>query len=136
MTEPNIDLLDKTLHHIETLEAFKGDVDDEWEQAHWAIHVRDVEGNICGTSCCFAGWAVVLAGDKLIERQEKDGCRCAVCVELVAQTPDGHLWSIENRARDLLGLNFDQAQCLFEGGNDLDDLRAHVRAIKDGHELG
>src|SRR4051812_2770494 len=44
MSTPNVALLKRTLNHIK-------DNPETWDQANW-----------CGTSQCFAGWAVTLAG--------------------------------------------------------------------------
>jgi hypothetical protein len=108
------DLLDKTLHHIETLDAFEGHVDDRWVQQWW------ISPNVCGTSACFAGWTCVLAGDTL------DAATCD------AIAPDGTRRFIPDRARELLGIDLDTepAEYLFAASNDLDDIRRIVGQLK------
>lgn len=134
MTEPNIDLLYKTLDHIETLEAFRAEgvyLKDRWNQGTWAIQYRDSDGDLCGTACCFAGWAVHLAGDHFVNDVgcDMEGCDCD---EIVAEAPDGNIEHIAERAQELLGLDWRERGRLFNGSNTLDQLREVVAQIKDG----
>lgn len=71
-----------------------------YDQGTYWGHTRhgfdDYSGNECGTVACIAGWTV------------------AVCQP--RRTALGHHYNIETRARELLGLQPEQAMQLFSGG--------------------
>lgn len=80
-----------------------------WNQHWYATRNRGPE---CGTAYCFAGHAVVLAGLE---------------VDWERENSDEGFWLVDGRpipdvARELLGITPHQAERLFAGGNDLDDL--------------
>lgn len=104
MTQPNVALLRKTLEHIEAHP-------DEWDQKWWAARTK------CGTTFCFAGWTVALGSSTEVAWQYG----YAVC------TATGEL--ISDVARDLLGLDDNQADRLFGGSNTLADIRRTVEDI-------
>mgnify|MGYP001587222180 CR=1 FL=1 len=116
----NVDLLDRTLAHIEANP-------EEWEQTAYR----------CDTGMCFAGWACQLAGgrwltppcdhwgDVLVAEPADDQ-------ERVRSFDGVHGTVVLKRATRLLGLDFDIARDLFDVGNTLDDLRRIVADIKAG----
>lgn len=125
MGEINHELLDKTLHAIETSEHYKSlglEQTYTWNQTRWSQTTE------CGTALCFAGWACHLAGDRF-EPVNDPGTYADH--EIVVD----NTWSmsISERAKELLGLNDMQASCLFAGENDdLPRLRRVVEHIKMG----
>lgn len=128
----NVELLDKTLDYIKTLEAFRADgveMDERWNQASWGI-----QGPECGTAMCFAGWACKLAGKRLVvERMTTrwlDNERREAGV-LVVEDDDGGRREISEVASELLGLNVFE-KTLYDGSNDLSDLESTVARIKAG----
>jgi len=120
----NVQLLDQTLAHIETHPR-------EWDQATWR----------CGTTYCFAGRAVVIAGSRWVKRSDRYDYES----EFLLADDDDRAWAatasglscdanetihVADRARRLLGLTEEQADDLFAGPNTLDDLRAMVADLK------
>lgn len=111
----NVPLLRKTLEHIEAHP-------EEWDQGDWRLRVER-EG-FCGTAYCFAGTAANLHGAEWripapADWQDDD-------MRIV--TPEGGM-HVEYYAQEILGLNFNQADMLFDGGNDLADLRRIVDGL-------
>lgn len=112
----NIPLLRKTLEYITAHPA-------EWNQGVWGSRVYD--GDVCRTSHCLAGHAVVLNGDELSwTRNHYNGVRLAFI-----DAPDV---SIRDRAQELLGLTYYQAGQLFESGNSLRKLWALAGEFTNG----
>jgi hypothetical protein len=121
MSTPNVDLLRRTLAHIEANPA-------DWNQATWR----------CGTGMCFAGWAVTLAGGQWYEDKPTSLYRD----ELIAEPDDADDFlnrrigartiHVDDRAKRVLGLEEGQAEVLFDGGNDLHDLRHIVTSLCEG----
>jgi hypothetical protein len=78
----------------------------------------------CGTGMCFAGWGVALAGATFPYEPysgnwvpvSPPGLQAPACE--VADY-DGKLWRIRDLARELFGLDDNEANVLFDGGNDL-----------------
>lgn len=59
--QPNVPLFRKVVEHIEAHP-------NEWNQDWWVHQHGGVEeGEICGTTFCFAGWALKLTGHNLHE---------------------------------------------------------------------
>lgn len=114
MTTPNVALLRQTLAYIEAHP-------EEWNQAHWH----------CGTAACFAGRAALLAGGNWVN----DKSSCVVVAPddppsdvFMVRGGEGHVL-VEDRAKRVLGLTEEQADRLFAGGNNLDDLRSRVAEL-------
>jgi hypothetical protein len=105
---PNIDLLRKTMAHIEAHP-------ETWEQAHW------VSDKGCGTAYCFAGWTAALSGASIDSKGHVD-------------LPDGMRMHVSDYAAQLLGIPLQdtfadavlEVDHLFNGDNDLDALRRIV----------
>jgi hypothetical protein len=109
----NFALLRKTMEHIEAHP-------QEWDQQTWITKAD------CGTVACFAGWAVLLAHPEA-EAVYGVPCSCGAC-DRVAATANavrlgGRKASIEDVARDALGLTCKEGMRLFGAGNGMDDLR-------------
>lgn len=67
----------------------------------------------CGTTACVAGWTVQLAGDQLLVREDQvaESTDTYDVSESVAK--NGRVCGIEDRARKLLGLTYEEAGDLF-----------------------
>lgn len=94
-----------------------------WHQKHWFRLTP------CGTTGCFAGLTCLLNGDTLTwgnACDPREGCSCG---EYRLTTPEGRSVDASYRARDLLRINRDQADVLFDCGNTLDDLTRVVLDI-------
>lgn len=114
---PNVDLLTRTLAHIEAHP-------EQWDQTMWATR------GSCGTSYCFAGWAVALSGGKpnfaddfaadVREGVDDSYHVLAGSIPGITETYYGAV------ARQLLGLEPYQSNELFDDCNSLDDLRRIV----------
>jgi hypothetical protein len=113
----------------------------------------------CGTAMCFAGWAVSLdrgrwaVSDKtlfdLTVNYEENGewdPRLAYEDKLIARKSEieagltdmdngKHYISVEQRARNVLGLTQREANVLFSGDNNLSDLNALVKKLKKGEDI-
>lgn len=117
----NKDLLRRTLAYIETNP-------DEWDQEKW----------VCGTVACFAGRACLLSGyepcnfsgDRVSPIRDDEG-RLIDDGETGLVRRDGQIDGVEWAARNLLGLDEEQGDELFDMGNDLDDLRKVVASLCD-----
>lgn len=111
----NYPLLRKTLEHIEAHP-------EEHDQRYWGLK------GPCGTTMCFAGHAVVLAGLKPIWSNTdwstlKDENLMAAVVE-----QDGSRWSVREGAARALGLDPDEDEELFFSCGTLDEVREVVGA--------
>lgn len=117
----NVDLLDRTLAHIEANP-------EEWKQSVYR----------CETGMCFAGWVCDLAGgewlnapfdhwpDALAAEPTDDPLRV---VKFGGRRPGV---TASYRAMRLLGITDEQADDLFEAQNALAELREIVAEIKAG----
>lgn len=112
----NVPLLQQTLGYIEAHP-------QTWEQRTYR----------CGTGMCFAGWASELAGGKWLTSDPDDDYAeylLAEPGEPFAQERQGTLTvSVESRARRVLGLDEEQADDLFYGYNNRDDMRSIVAGL-------
>lgn len=125
VTRPNVELLRRTLEHIEATPL-------QWDQNTWA------EDNYpCGTTYCFAGWAVVLSGAAFA--QETDRIMSGRVVPPGRSPFDRAEWrDVAEYAAGILGLPAPEAPvketgqisgdipALFDACNELDDLRRIV----------
>jgi hypothetical protein len=112
----NFPLLHKVLDHIEAHP-------EEWDQTEWAREVMGDDGS-CWTAYCFAGTAVAMMEDwtptLLLRRRGVLRSAPGTCYlnRRVTTVPDA--------ASELLGLNYDEGNRLFESSNTLDDIRALI----------
>lgn len=98
----------------------------------------------CGTAACFAGHTGLMVGDSPLVRLDRwneyadDGTATKITSvrddwnRLV--DADGRIYGVKDRARDLLGLDYYQAECLFNASNTIHDLKTIVGWIKEGIE--
>lgn len=118
----NVPLLRKTLEHIT-------EHPEEWEQGAWAMR------NSCGTACCLAGTAVVLAGHKLQweDCERGDYLDFANCVETDdPMLRDTDAVSIPVVAQRELNLPDFASTRLFSANNSLADLWALAEDVTGG----
>ncbi len=117
-TKPNAELAYKVLDHIDANP-------QSWNQAVWVTE--------CGTAACFAGWTVLLSGEKALDPG-------------TAITATGERRDISKRAAQLLGFlnrsamddaswealkhtDWDGSFSLFAGANSREDLGHIVEAV-------
>lgn len=107
--------------NIAKLEAVLGQIKAHPEQHNQKFWAKKTE---CGTSYCFAGWAVVLEGGYEIDLASRgpDGVKFAV-------TSSGRTRHICGIAKDILGLNMTDAMTLFHQANTVDDLERMVKNL-------
>lgn len=118
--ELNVPLLTKVLDHVTAHP-------EEWNQTVWAVE------HSCGTACCVAGWAAVMAGYELkFDGSAVCGCGCtdALDGDTASYTTTGEF--ISDVAQRELGLTESQAKTLFSGCNGLDTLWSLANAYSDG----
>lgn len=115
----NVPLLAKVLDHVT---GHPG----EWNQTMWAVE------NSCGTLCCVAGWAAIMAGYEL--KFDSAVCSCGCTDALDGNTASYTTTNefISDVAQRELGLTEDQAKTLFSGCNNINDLWAIANAYSDG----
>ncbi|MEV0616085.1 hypothetical protein AB0I81_22420 [Nonomuraea sp. NPDC050404] len=115
---PNAVLLREVLHQIETHP-------EMWVQKEWR----------CRTGMCFAGWAADLSGGRWLTHATH-----YLSTNLAPESGDdpadvherdgiGPSVDVEVRATRVLGLSMVQADELFSGGNDLDEIRQMVTEL-------
>jgi hypothetical protein len=108
----NAPLMFKTLDYIH-------EHPEAWDQGEWAARSH------CGTTACFAGTAVILAG--------YDFDFCYTDVDATDVLTNG--LSIREVARIELGLSYPEANQLFYGGNTLHDIEDLVAQITTNRAL-
>jgi hypothetical protein len=115
----DLPLLTKVLNHV-TIHP------DEWDQNYWAR-----QGVFCGTTACLGGTTVLMAGYD-IDWTPGAGAACDGMGGLISsQTCDAQF--IPTLARELLGLDHDQAERLFHYyGRDVGELWRRAAEITGG----
>jgi hypothetical protein len=98
MPEPNIPLLRKTIEHIEAHP-------EEWDQTTWAVRTP------CGTTMCFAGTALFVAGYTFNWSHRIEESSAATIRR--SKTSGGKTWPIPWVAQEELGLNDCQVRNIF-----------------------
>lgn len=128
---PNVELLRSTLAWAER-EAVKPYSESQWYQGDWVLPPEESGLTIgghrqvkCQTAYCFAGWATAQTLDPT-ERMDEIGD---------VYRGDKRIEDCDERAARVLGIDFDQADALFDGGNDIEDVRRIVNAIITGQDL-
>lgn len=112
----------------------------EWNQGSW--FGRQVKDGSCKTTCCIAGKAALMAGATpvLIDGYGDDvrKAKSRKFLEDAAYDIDGErVWvpgraeaeDVEGFAAERLGLDWTQANKLFHGDNDLDDVLTAIAGI-------
>lgn len=92
----------------------------EWDQGVWG---RKADTD-CGTACCIAGRQVLLDGGAFVVN--------GLPFVITAMMPGGREVDVQGYATERLGLNEEQADALFNSGNNLADLRKIIDLIADG----
>jgi len=82
-----------------------------------------VPEGVCGTNFCFAGHAVLEAGDAIVFDLDDLGYADMV------RTPEGNYVGLENRARSLLGLTEEQSDRLFDGEAGAENWETYKRLV-------
>lgn len=144
-------------YNVELLEKVRDIIEDEsrHKQSIWASVKRSILHTIterykpvsggslipvsCGTSACVAGWAVQVAGAKmLVNPMELEFDKDGFAESNFALTADGRMVDIGEYAGELLGLTDEERNHLFAAswGNEgvLDNLEALIVAAKHGLE--
>lgn len=115
-----------------------------WNQGDWVNPVNREFGTAetpppaCGTMGCLAGNTVLHEGGELqwvkgdYWDYETNAMKFYWRTEYVIMPQEFEEEHIDYAARKTLGLNSDQADALFDGGNDLDDLWEKAYAVSDG----
>ncbi len=101
----------------------------EWDQGHWAIQRPDGTpiAASCATACCIAGKTVAALGGRFLLEETGDTDQIATEAEL----PSGDVVDVEDFARVQLGLDYAQADALFDGDNPIHDVRRIIGALLD-----
>lgn len=93
-----------------------------WNQSVWA---QQTSKNVCGTSYCQAGEAVVRAGYRIVWRDNDPENHSTAC----RKGSRGQIVDIGEVATGVLGLTREEADLYFDGDNNLDDLRFYANAF-------
>jgi hypothetical protein len=116
---PNVELLRRTQKEIHANP-------DSWNQRHWFVEPSPWRGGRwCGTAACFAGHALLLEGWEPIFNADGGA-------EWI--TRNGEIGDIKPTAAMALGINLYQADVLFAGKNELEDIDRIVDGLCAGYE--
>lgn len=114
----------------------------DWKQGLWWAPRKDSDGHTCGSSGCFAGWAVALSGGKyapgieaVIADEKDDWTFSRNMQDLDGEWRHVSLTSVSGRAARVLGLTGDDDDILFDGSNTLQDLRRYVDNLCAGRDI-
>jgi hypothetical protein len=108
--------------------AYLKDHTDSWYQAQWAQPLLDEQANVYGTSCCFAGFALLAHGYE-IKWDNKGVCTLFGPTGDVLRHDGGDAMDdcdIPTVATMILGLGSAQCRRLFDGGNSLPGIRSLI----------
>jgi hypothetical protein len=97
----------------ELFEAILTKIKSEPESHDQSVYLRKAE---CGTAGCVAGWAVLLAYPDAKPLWDSAGATARVFVPGMGERP------VEVTAEDLLLLDFDQSDWLFNPNNTIEDI--------------
>lgn len=86
----------------------------------------------CGTTACIAGWAVQLAGDKLLV-DRYSSIRDGIYQTTNSVAKNGRVCDIQSRAQNLLGLTEMETDILFFSGND--DAIGYLNDLIAGNDI-
>jgi hypothetical protein len=109
-----------------------------WDQGSWSDGMRlnpetELREPTCGTTACVAGWAVIadrgqfVDSDAVIARSDDDPDEVVDNWYHVKGKPVDTV-SVKARARQLLGLTYDEAEYLFRGHRDEDEIMTFLKA--------
>jgi len=127
----------------------RGTGDRKWNQNTWGTGrigqtpVKGVAGHYplkmdCGSSCCLAGTAVLMAGAKIVVYLGVDGTKSHEPGEVMSASecvPAGATQSvpIPEYARQVMGLDGYASRYLFEGSRSIDQMIAYATEIAQHH---
>lgn len=95
----------------------------EWVQETWLMQRE------CGTAGCFAGhWALHQGYTPVWDLASGSEAACVIL-------PSGERKTVSQVAQEDMGLNFSQAQALFDSDNTLEDLRLWVNRFAGEPQL-
>lgn len=102
-------------------------------KAHPEQHLQETWGRRteCGTVACFAGWTVLLFKPGIAERFAAAPMRESILFpELLSPRADlNEITDVSSTARNLLGLNIDQASTLFHAENTAGQLETMIELL-------
>lgn len=101
--ERNVELLEKTMQHIKD---------------HPEMHDQSLWVNSCGTTACFAGWALMFNGLTAKEVSAREAAD-----------------SVQGDAADALGLTTQESDVLFHSLNTRENLERMVKALVNGEDI-
>lgn len=124
----NIDLLRKA---VQWAQAESEKEDSQWDQSDWARGVLTGEevghhAVLCGTSFCIAGWVCHEAGDRFVIK--KDDWVSASTYRVLPKDA-AFVEHVRDRAVELLGISYGEAELLFDGSNGIKAVERFAAAI-------
>jgi hypothetical protein len=118
----------------------------EWDQGNWITLPASFNGLLddhpgvplvslpCGTACCIAGKVALDAGG--LPALVGAGTSAPHYAGSIVDMPDGTKVGVDTFAAERLGITVDQAEVLFSGSNDIEDLRLIIGAIIADSHIG
>lgn len=121
---PNIEALEKVYDtiYVRQDDNSKDSQGRYWDQSTW----RDYDE--CGTAMCFAGWAIELDPGYSFNSHYVNG---DILDYVDVTDPEGFVLTVQQAAREILGLTPEQGTELFLGTNEIEDIRAIIDSWKD-----
>lgn len=105
---------------------------DKHDQESWvAVTYDESDGEICGTTCCVAGHALLLSGDWTLKEVMNHSGEI-VDVDIVSADDGSTRPHYSREAAKVLGLTTGEADSLFDANNTRDDVLRIVEDIRDG----
>lgn len=116
----------------------------KWNQSSWVV-AKDDTDPMCGTTCCVAGWAMLLSGEaeqKIWIEETEDGAKYVQDVQLIWKGSAGDDWEVltegdfMHHGARLLDLDSDQAHKIFMFTNTRDPqvMTNHIKGVLDGRD--
>src|SRR5262245_46002525 len=97
---------------------------------------EDPDNPACGSAMCFAGWACALSGFKPVFKDPSQYRGSFYSTNtIMCKDQHGFSYQIDEKARELLGIDVRAAGKLFEGGNSFETLQAMVEHLKEHGNL-
>lgn len=119
--KPNTDLLYATLDRVVAAEP-----DGSWDQNNWIGY----DENLCGTTACFAGHALLAQGATILTRKVTVDGHFTYTEAYGMEFSNGRIITADEVAREAqraLRLNFEQTDLLFNATNDI----ARIKEVVD-----
>lgn len=106
---PNFERIDEVMQFIE-------DHPEQHDQDSWGVK------NACGTTMCFAGWAVQMYNPEMLFWYDQE-------YSSLADVKPNSMLSFMGQARSVLGLRADQASALFYSASTIEHLKSLVKQL-------